>query len=31
MRVDRDDDEADTPGEAKLPGFPTEGEPDVSG
>lgn len=31
MGVDPDDDEADAPAEAKLPGFPTEGEPDVSG
>ncbi len=31
MGVDSDDDEADAPTNAKLPGFPTEGEPDVSG
>ena len=31
MGVDRDDDDADAPPEAKLPGFPTPGEPEVSG
>lgn len=32
MGVDPDDeDAADRPGDAKLPGFPEEGEPDVSG
>lgn len=30
MGVDPDD-EVDAPAEANLPGFPTEGEPDVSG
>lgn len=31
MGVDPDDDGADAPAEAKLPGFPTADEPDVSG
>ncbi|MGH2839417.1 MAG: alpha/beta fold hydrolase [Solirubrobacteraceae bacterium] len=31
MGVDPDDDDVDAPVEANLPGFPTEGEPDVSG
>lgn len=31
MGVDPDADNADAPAEKKLPGFPREGEPDVSG
>jgi hypothetical protein len=31
MGVDPGDEEPDAPTEEKLPGFPTEGEPDVSG
>lgn len=31
MGIDPDYDSADAPIEANLPGFPTEGEPDVSG
>ena len=31
MGVDPNTDDEDASGEAPLPGFPTEGEPDVSG
>ncbi len=31
MGVDPDDDDPDAPATSKLPGFPTPGEPEISG